>query len=298
MIIRGIQVDISPSKIRQVLSLPQTEKSIMPKVKAYISAISLDDLAATLYTTAPTEPVTECYLSSQYMTEWYKTMGFLARTMLTPTTQTSKIPHQQAALIKYFCTKAHPLLPAEYYMYQAIRKAAIPQRTAIKSSLVFPALITLLCVDAGVQVWEKDVILAPIPPVDRLTISKSSAQSPFYVEPLEHTLLKKEIKKTLDQAIAAAVSEVKLTLTDQLTDLKTTLIGMLSQSARPAAAMGGPSHIPSDSGSSSGTKLAMDTPMEDADQAVAEGESSDEAISGDGDQTAEIDLDDVAEDSV
>jgi hypothetical protein len=136
--VRGIQVDISPSRIRQVLSLPQTEKSIMLKVKEYISEVSLDDLAATLYSTAPTEPVSECYLSSQYMSEWYKTMGFLARTMLTPTTQTSKIPHQQAALIKYFCTKGHPILPAEYYIYQAIRKAAIPQRHAIKGSIVFP----------------------------------------------------------------------------------------------------------------------------------------------------------------
>lgn len=293
--VRGIHVDISPSKIRQVLSLPQTEKSIMPQVKKFISEVSLDDLAASLYSTAPSEPVSECFLSSQYMTEWYKTMGFLARTMLTPTTQTSKIPHQQAALISYFCTKGHSLLPAEYYMYQAIRKAAIPQRHAIKSSLVFPALITLLCVDAGVQVWDKDVILAPIPPVDRLTIAKSSAQSTFYVESLEHTLLKKEIKKTLDLAIATAITEVKATISDQFADLKTTLKGMLGQSARPTAAGDSTSRVPP-----AGNTYPEDTSMAGDDPAALEGESSDEAISGDGDddQSTEAALDDVVDDSV
>lgn len=300
--VRGIQVDISPSNIRQVLSLPQTDKGVMSRVKTFISEASLDTLATNFYSTAPTEPFTECYLSSQYMTEWYKTMGFLARTMLTPTTQTSKIPHHQAALIDYFCTKGHPILPAEYYMFQAIRKAAVPQRHAIKSSLVFPSLITLLCVAAGVQVWDKDMILPPIPPVDRLTIAKSSAQSHFYVETLEHTLLKRDIKKSLDQAFAAALTDVKASISDQLADLKTTLTGMLDKLARPTPARARTKRTTPDSESSAGDTIKEDTPiLEDTlvDDAAREGESSDEPISaGATNQDDDADLDDVAADSV
>lgn len=58
----------------------------MSLVKKFILEATLDGLATNLYSTTLTKPLSECYMSSQYMTEWYKTMGFLARTMPTPTT--------------------------------------------------------------------------------------------------------------------------------------------------------------------------------------------------------------------
>lgn len=289
--VRGIDVDISPSKIRQVLSLPSTEKGIMSRVKQSISEVTLAVLAENFYSISPTEPISEGYLSSQYMSEWYKAMGFLARSLLTPSTQTSKIPFQQGALINYFCTKGNPPLPAEYYMYQAIRKAAVPHRRAIKSSLVFPALITLLCVTAGVQVWNRDVVLGPIARIDQVTIAKSSAQSNFYVEPLEHTLLKREIKKSLDRGVATIIAEVSSSVGGRIDDLTKSLTTLLGRGRRVRRTP--------DLVSSSGEKDKPAAPIGTAVPEISEGESSDEAISGDdGYADAEDDLDAFPTDSL
>lgn len=69
----------------------------------------------------------------------------------------------------------------------------------------------------------QSVVLGPIPPVDCVTIAKSSSQSNLYVESLEHTLLKRKIKKTLDLDITAAITEVKASIRDLIFDLKITL---------------------------------------------------------------------------
>lgn len=112
-------------------------------------------------------------------------------------------------------------------------------------------------------------------------------------------MLKKEIKKTLDLVIVAAVSEVKATITAQFADLMTTLKGMLGQPARPTAARDGTTLVSPVSASSSGTKNDRAAAMACDDQAAVEGESSDEAISGTGDDdpTTELDLDAAADDS-
>ncbi|KAL6128159.1 hypothetical protein ACLB2K_071515 [Fragaria x ananassa] len=158
-----------------------------------------------MYYPPPTEPFSDPFLSSSLMPEWYKFMTFVARSLLSPTTQTSKITHLQAVLIAYFCDKSKPLLPAEYYIFQAIRRAAIPQRLSVSSSIVFPAVITLLCIKSNVPFHGDDALALPVNPVDRVTIAKSAAQSGLYVESLEQTLLKKEIKLIVDKAMQEAV---------------------------------------------------------------------------------------------
>ena len=203
--VRGVEVDIRPARIREVLSLPITEKHTMTKVFQYRDSTTIDHLASLMYYPPPTEPLSDPFLSSSLMPEWYKFMTFVARSLLTPTTQTSKITHLQAVLIAYFCDKTKPLLPAEYYIFQAIRRAAIPQRLSVSSSIVFPAVITLLCIKSNVPFHGDDALALPVNPVDRVTIAKSAAQSGLYVESLEQTLLKKEIKLIVDKAMQEAV---------------------------------------------------------------------------------------------
>ncbi|KAL6204421.1 hypothetical protein ACLB2K_021688 [Fragaria x ananassa] len=55
-------------------------------------------------------------------------------------------------------------------------------------------MITLLCIKSNVPFHGDDALALPVNPVDRVAIAKLAAQSGLYVESLEQTLLKKEIK--------------------------------------------------------------------------------------------------------
>lgn len=209
-----------------------TEKNTMAKVFEFIKNISIDVLASFMYSTSPNEPIPDSFLTSGQMSEWYKFMAFLARSLLTPTTQTSKIPHQQAALVAYFCDRTRPLLPAEYYIFQAIKRASAPQRLSSISSLVFPATITLLCLMSGVEVHNDDAIALPVSPVNRVTIAKSATQTRLYVESLEQTLLKKEMKLIVNKAMADAIQGFRDYIGKEFADFKAQMPGMLASVAR------------------------------------------------------------------
>lgn len=84
-----VEVDICLVRIREVLSLLVTEKNTMPSVFKFIDTITIDELAASMYSNLHTSPIHDSFLTSGFMSEC-KTMGFLARSLLTPTTQTIK----------------------------------------------------------------------------------------------------------------------------------------------------------------------------------------------------------------
>lgn len=187
--------------IRVYLSLPETDPGVMVSIENFISQIYIQDLASLLYKpSVPSGPITTPHLSSKYMTEWFKFKSFLVRSMLTPTSQTSKIPKKQAALIAYLKSRPlRPLVPA-----------------------VFPRLISKLCLEVSVKVSSSDVMGNPseAAPVDKITIAKSAGQAGTYVEPMEQTFLKEEVSHMID----AAVSSITYAFATQIATLKAELL--------------------------------------------------------------------------
>lgn len=128
-----------------------------------------------------------------------------------------------------------------------MRTAGITNRSSKSFSLVFPGLITKLCLEAGVTVCPFDVMAndCEAAPVDKLTIAKSASQSNVYVEPMEQTFLKQDMSLMIDEA----VSSLKAAFAEQIASLKAELlesVGNRSNSARD-----GTDPTPLDLGSSS-----------------------------------------------
>ena len=263
--VRGKDVDISPPRIRSSLSLPATEPNSIKLVLDYIKSVSLTELGGALYhSTFPPPELTASHLSSQFMSELCKLLGFVVRSLLTPTSNTGKITHQQAALIKYLISSpSKPRFPAEYFIYKAIRSAGTSLRE--HSSLVFPAVITKLCLDAGVHVHDADVMATEneAAPVDKFSLAKSMSQSDVYVESLEQTLLKQEIKRQISNAVAT----LQASFTAQFEALRNELKESVGTHAPPANPSGGDgaSSTPS-SGSSS--EESSDASAEESEEAV------------------------------
>ena len=197
--VRGVSVDISPACIRRTLELPQTSPNALRCFERFEKAMSLDDIAQSLYSVFPMEPVENGYLCSEFLCEEVKAIGFLVRSLLTPTTQTSSIYKEQATLMAY-CVSSEPAVPAEHFMFKAIRKAAVEQRQFRRASLLFPSLITRLCLDAGVIDDPSDVIIKEGSSVTLTTLRKSACQSSVYVEPLEATHMKRYIRQLVGSA--------------------------------------------------------------------------------------------------
>ena len=131
-------------------------------------------------------------------------------------------------------------------------------------SLLFPAVITKLCIDAGVDVQDDDIIVPHVQAVDFVIIHKSAGQAGIYVESLEHTALKKELKEMVDGAVTAL--DIRIQAIDSKLDKLKEFIKELATTESAAAEAGGGAAIPdndSRSGSQEKAKSAEKEPMED-----------------------------------
>ncbi|KAL6202174.1 hypothetical protein ACLB2K_025884 [Fragaria x ananassa] len=203
------------------------------------------------------------------MSEFCKLMGFVVHSLLTATSNTSKITHQQAALIKYLISSpSKPRFPAECFIYKVIRGAGISLRE--NCSLVFLAVITKLYLDAGVHVINTNVMANEneAAPVDKLSLAKSMSQSDVYVESLEQTMLKQEIKRQ----ISTVVASLQASFSAQFEALRNELKESGGTNATPANPSGGDgaSSTPSTSepSSNSGSEESSDASAEDSKEAV------------------------------
>ena len=171
--VRDKWVNISLPTIRRVLGLESPSRTALKRIREYINTASLPDLANMLYSDPSRCPPPVGFLQSQFMSEMVKVLCFVVRSLLTPSTQTSKVTKRQAAFIAFMLTEDNPRFPVEYFIFQNIHKAAVDHGNSTKSSLVYPGLITLLCKDAGVTMKNADAIVPPIPPLDLVSIHKS-----------------------------------------------------------------------------------------------------------------------------
>ena len=267
--VRDIHVDISPLAIRKALKLPSTENGVVSWVKKFIEGCSIQFLGDKLYTDGYDEPVTTSHLFSQYMSEFSKCMSFVVRSLLTPSTQTSKITQKQAALMLYIMQPNNPVLPAEYYIYQNIHRAAVLQRKSLKASLLFPAVITKLCIDAGVDIQDDDIIVPHVQPVDFVTIHKSAGQAGIYVESLEHTALKKEMQGMVDKAVAAMDSRFQA-IDIKLDKLKEFIKELATTESAKTAEAGAGTAVPDNDSRSGSQEKAKSADKEPMDEEVVE----------------------------
>ena len=193
----GLGTSWSIANIRRVLKLPKTRSAGLVQIRKYLSEIFLHELTEILYSTPSQSPAPAVFLCSKYMLEYVKVMGFLVRSLIAHSTQTSKITKRQAAFMAYLLKESNPNFSVEFFIYQAIHKAAIALRMFLKCSIVFLGIICALCYDASVPTVDGDAALPPISPIDLISIHKSVSQAGMYVESLEHTGLKKELNEDL-----------------------------------------------------------------------------------------------------
>ncbi|PRQ17404.1 hypothetical protein RchiOBHm_Chr7g0194631 [Rosa chinensis] len=156
--IRGVSVPFTATTIREILGLiaPVSEMSTVDKE---LAALFVDSVVAETYADRPDATPEE--LSAGALSELCRLLGHLVRTLLYPSTQSSKITLEEARLI-YVLNAKGPYLPFEHYMYTAIRRAAVKGRRHKKAALVFPSVITAVCKAKGVVFEDSDEMAPPL----------------------------------------------------------------------------------------------------------------------------------------
>lgn len=142
-----------------------------------------------LYASPPR--ITPSFLSIGHMDEWFCLLGFLARTFLHPTSQTSKITREISAKIHALHIHKVPYLPPEHFIYVAIRYAAVVDRYSSQGALVFPSIITLLCSTFDVHHRDGDILGPSLTPVTHSTLVRGYSQALDGGVSVETTMLMK-----------------------------------------------------------------------------------------------------------
>ena len=195
--IRNVFVDISPTAIKNALGLPTPPKGAIKKFNDFKAGFTLDFMASKLCSKAPKEKVEGSHLTSASLSEWNKIMGFLVRSLVYPTSQTSKFPLKKCALM-YALSVPSVFIPVEHFVYFNVHEAAVAHQEFVNSSLVFPSILTLILRKNDVSCYPSDEWSAPVLTITLAGIRKSVGQTSDYVEPLFATLLRMHMDERID----------------------------------------------------------------------------------------------------
>ncbi|XP_062030608.1 uncharacterized protein LOC133746436 [Rosa rugosa] len=155
------------------MHLPRPREDTLITAATFLASLTPDLLVDTIYTNPPDQPPKE--LVGGGLTEWYRLLGHLVRTVLYPSTQTSKITWEEARLI-YTLDSQGPLLPVEHYIYQAVQRAAVAGRCHQQAALVFPSVITALCSHSQVRFADDDEPGPELSVFNRSSLTRSTSQ--------------------------------------------------------------------------------------------------------------------------